>query len=269
MPTGSVVDLTFEADRETSVEEINDAFRAAADQRSLKGILEYTEEPLVSTDIVKDPHSSIVDGLLTVVIDGTLVKVEPGTTTSGATPTACVDLRRAPLPAAEATRPLDDLDVDGKRVLVRVDFNVPLEDGQIADDTRIRGAADDRGCCASAARAWSSPRTSGGRRTASPSCRCGRSPSGWPSCSTASPSSSAGGRGDDALDGRRPDARERPLRAGRDEERPGARAPARLCDVYVNDAFGAAHRAHASTEGVAHRCPSGAGRLCCSARSRR
>ena len=73
--TGSVVDLTFEAERETSVDELNDAFKAAAESDGLKGILRYTEDPIVSTDIVSDAHSSIVDGQLTAVIDGTLVKV--------------------------------------------------------------------------------------------------------------------------------------------------------------------------------------------------
>jgi glyceraldehyde 3-phosphate dehydrogenase len=72
-PTGSVVDLTFEAGRETSVEEVNGALREAAGR--LEGILSYTEDPIVSTDIITDPHSSIVDGQLTSVIDGTLVKV--------------------------------------------------------------------------------------------------------------------------------------------------------------------------------------------------
>src|SRR5690242_8988325 len=66
--TGSVVDLTFEADRNTSVDELNDAFRGAADQGDLKGILAYTEDPIVSTDIVRNPFSSIVDGQLTAVI---------------------------------------------------------------------------------------------------------------------------------------------------------------------------------------------------------
>jgi glyceraldehyde 3-phosphate dehydrogenase len=73
--TGSVVDLTFEAERETSVQELNDAFRARADSDELEGILTYTEDPIVSTDIIKNPYSSIVDGGLTAVIDGTLVKV--------------------------------------------------------------------------------------------------------------------------------------------------------------------------------------------------
>ena len=75
VPTGSMVDLTFEADRETSVQEVNDAFRTAAGTPELQGILKYTEDPIVSSDIVTDPHSSIVDGGLTAVLDGTLVKV--------------------------------------------------------------------------------------------------------------------------------------------------------------------------------------------------
>jgi len=74
VPTGSVVDLTFEAGRETAVEELNAAFKAAG-EGAMKGILRYTEDPIVSSDIVGDPHSSIVDGGLTSVIDGTLVKV--------------------------------------------------------------------------------------------------------------------------------------------------------------------------------------------------
>jgi glyceraldehyde 3-phosphate dehydrogenase len=72
--TGSLVDLTFEAARETSVEELNAAFKAAS-EGDLKGILRYNEDPIVSTDIVGDAHSSIVDAPLTSVIDGTLVKV--------------------------------------------------------------------------------------------------------------------------------------------------------------------------------------------------
>jgi glyceraldehyde 3-phosphate dehydrogenase len=73
--TGSVVDLTFEAERETSVDEVNAAFKAAAASDALSGILRYTEDPIVSSDIISDPHSSIVDAGLTAVIDGTMVKV--------------------------------------------------------------------------------------------------------------------------------------------------------------------------------------------------
>ena len=75
VPTGSLVDLTFEAERETSVEEINAALSQRADTGGLTGILAYTEDPIVSSDIVGNPFSSIADGPLTAVIDGTMVKV--------------------------------------------------------------------------------------------------------------------------------------------------------------------------------------------------
>ena len=72
--TGSLVDLTFVPSKATSVEEVNAAVEAAANG-PLKGILAYTEDPIVSTDIVGDPHSSIFDASLTQIIgDGTLVK---------------------------------------------------------------------------------------------------------------------------------------------------------------------------------------------------
>ncbi|MCW2996711.1 MAG: glyceraldehyde-3-phosphate dehydrogenase, type [Solirubrobacterales bacterium] len=74
VPTGSVVDLTIQASRPTSVEEINAAVKAAADG-PMKGILAYTEDPIVSTDIVTDPHSSVFDSQLTTVLEGTMVKV--------------------------------------------------------------------------------------------------------------------------------------------------------------------------------------------------
>jgi glyceraldehyde 3-phosphate dehydrogenase (phosphorylating) len=73
--TGSVVDLTFEAERETSVDEVNAAFKAASQREELMGILKYTEDPIVSTDVISDPHSSIFDSGLTAVIDGTMVKI--------------------------------------------------------------------------------------------------------------------------------------------------------------------------------------------------
>jgi glyceraldehyde 3-phosphate dehydrogenase len=90
--TGSVVDLTFEAERETSVDELNDAFRNAAERDGLKGILKYTEDPIVSTDIVGDPHSSIVDGQLTSVMDGTMVKVVSWYDNEWGYSNRCVDL---------------------------------------------------------------------------------------------------------------------------------------------------------------------------------
>ena len=72
--TGSLVDLTFQASKETSVEEVNEAIRSAADG-DLKGIIKYTEDPIVSTDIISDPHSSIFDSEKTIVMEGDMVKV--------------------------------------------------------------------------------------------------------------------------------------------------------------------------------------------------
>ncbi len=73
VPDGSVVDLTCEVGRETSKEEINAAMKAAA-EGPMKGILAYTEDPIVSADIVGDPHSSIFDAQLTMV-NGNFVKI--------------------------------------------------------------------------------------------------------------------------------------------------------------------------------------------------
>ena len=73
-PNVSVVDLTFMSDRDTSVEEINDAIRAAADG-PLKGILGYTDEPLVSIDINHDPHSSLFHMDQTKVMDKRMCRI--------------------------------------------------------------------------------------------------------------------------------------------------------------------------------------------------
>ena len=72
--TGSVVDLTFQASNQTSVDEVNGAIREAA-EGPLAGILAYTEDEIVSTDIIKDPHSSIFDAGQTIVMDGSFVKI--------------------------------------------------------------------------------------------------------------------------------------------------------------------------------------------------
>ena len=71
--TGSVVDLVCEVSQETSTEELNSAMRDAA-EGPLSGILSYTEDPIVSTDIVKDPHSSIFDAEQTMVMEGRMIK---------------------------------------------------------------------------------------------------------------------------------------------------------------------------------------------------
>lgn len=74
VPDGSLVDLTVELAKNVSVDDINAAMRAAADGR-LAGILAYCEDPIVSSDIIGNSHSSIFDAALTQVIDGNFVKV--------------------------------------------------------------------------------------------------------------------------------------------------------------------------------------------------
>jgi len=73
-PDVSIVDLACCVEKKTSKEEVNAAFKAAA-EGPLKGILQYIDEPVVSVDLVGNPHSSMIDSKLTAVTDGTLVKV--------------------------------------------------------------------------------------------------------------------------------------------------------------------------------------------------
>lgn len=73
-PTVSVVDLVVEVEKDTNIEEVNNVFRNAA-AGPLKGILDYSDEPLVSADYVKNDFSSIIDGLSTNVLEGNMIKV--------------------------------------------------------------------------------------------------------------------------------------------------------------------------------------------------
>ena len=75
VPTGSLVDLTVELERATSADAVNALFLTRADRGELAGILRYSEEPLVSSDIVRSSYSSIFDAPLTTVVDGTQLKV--------------------------------------------------------------------------------------------------------------------------------------------------------------------------------------------------
>lgn len=74
VPNGSLVDLVVEVKKETTADEVNEAMKNAA-SGDLRGILKYSVDPIVSNDIVGDPHSSILDSPMTAVMDGTLVKV--------------------------------------------------------------------------------------------------------------------------------------------------------------------------------------------------
>jgi glyceraldehyde 3-phosphate dehydrogenase len=71
---GSMVDFVAQLEKPVTVEQVNDAVRAAA-EGPLKGILQYTEDPIVSVDVIGNPHSSVFDGLSTMVMGGNMVKV--------------------------------------------------------------------------------------------------------------------------------------------------------------------------------------------------
>src|SRR5919205_74295 len=73
--TGSLVDLTVEVERPTTAEVVNDVFAGRADHGELEGILGYSEEPLVSSDVIGSSYSAVFDAGLTTVVDGTQVKV--------------------------------------------------------------------------------------------------------------------------------------------------------------------------------------------------
>ena len=102
VPTGSVIDLTADVSRETSVEEINEAFKAQADTGGFEGILRYTEDPIVSSDIVKTTHSAIFDSQLTLVLDGTMVKVVAWYDNEWGYSNRCVELAQRVLVHAHA-----------------------------------------------------------------------------------------------------------------------------------------------------------------------
>jgi phosphoglycerate kinase len=157
-------------------------------------------------------------------------------------------------------RTLEDLDVAGKRVLVRVDFNVPLEDGRITDDTRIRAALPTLEALRER------------RARLLLAAHLGRPKDREPELSLRPAADRLGellgtevrlAPGlDDVPDGdvvMLENVRYEPGETKNDPDL--ARRYASLADAYVNDAFGAAHRAHASTEAVAHLLPSAAGLL--------
>lgn len=163
-----------------------------------------------------------------------------------------------------------DVNWEGKRALVRVDFNVPLEDGRITDDTRVRAALPtiqyllDHGAAVVLMSHLGRPKKKvvEGLRLAPVAAHLGqllgRTVKTAPT--TTGPEAEAAAQALKAgevlmLENTRFDAREEANDEGM------ARELAKLGDVYVNDAFGAAHRAHASTEGVAHFLPAVSGLL--------
>jgi phosphoglycerate kinase len=166
---------------------------------------------------------------------------------------------------------LDDLEVEGRRVLMRVDFNVPIRDGRVGDDTRIRAALPtinellDRDATLLLLSHLGRPKGPEDRYRLRPvalhlEALLGRevrylASDGPGSVESRSYASAAPQGSVTLLENTRFDAREK----GNDPSL--ARTLAAMADLYVNDAFGAAHRAHTSTEGVARLLPNAAGRL--------
>jgi glyceraldehyde 3-phosphate dehydrogenase len=93
-PDVSLTELTVEVERATTIADVNAAFKAASEGGPLKGILQYTEEELVSSDYIGNPHSCIVDAMNTNVIDGTMVKVSGWYDNEWGYASRCVDLIR-------------------------------------------------------------------------------------------------------------------------------------------------------------------------------
>jgi phosphoglycerate kinase len=158
-------------------------------------------------------------------------------------------------------RTLEDLDVGGKRVLVRVDFNVPLDgDGRITDDARIRAALPTlrelraKGARLVLAAHLGRPKGRDAKFSLSPAAERLQDLLGEPVALASDLEHVPDG---DVV--MLENVRFEPGETKNDPEL--ARRYAALADAYVNDAFGAAHRAHASTEAVAHLLPSAAGRL--------
>ncbi|MEE4237887.1 MAG: phosphoglycerate kinase [Anderseniella sp.] len=158
-------------------------------------------------------------------------------------------------------RTLDDLDVAGKRVLVRVDLNVPMKDGKVSDDTRLRAVAPtinelaDKGAKVMLLAHFGRPKGKPDPdMSLAPIAPALAAVLGRPVAFSQQPPQ-------DLADGQVALVENTRFHPGEEANDPAmAKRLAAAADLYVNDAFSAAHRAHASTEGVAHLLPSAAGR---------
>ena len=258
----SCVDLTFAAARDTSVDEVNDIIRAAANG-PLKGVLAYCDEPLVSIDFNHDPHSSTVDTGLTKVMEGNMVKVlswydnEWGFLKPHARYHRCPDERQ--LGTSMAVNRMTDLALSGKRVLIREDLNVPISDGEVASDARIRAALPTLRAALDAGAAVMVMSHLGRPTEGKPDGAFSLQPvadylAGLLDCEV--PLIKNWIDGVDVEPGNIVLCENVRFLAGEKAcDEVLARKMASLCDVFVMDAFGTAHRAQASTYGVAEFAP--------------
>ena len=155
VPDVSLIDLTFTPKRDTTRDEVNEILKAASESEPLKGILDYTDEPLVSIDLMHTRASSTIDSLETAVLEGKLVRVVSWYDNEWGFSNRMVDTAAAMAKLGDASvaaaavqrsrvrRPSticrEDLDDSGKTsVLVRVDLNVPMDGAKVTDDTRLR-----------------------------------------------------------------------------------------------------------------------------------
>ncbi len=148
-PDVSCVDLTFRSNRDTSIEEIDKLMKTAS-ETYMKGILGYTNEELVSTDFIHDERSSIYDSKATLENnlkgEKRMFKIVSWYDNEWGYSMRVVDLAlkmgRLGVNKGDSIslKSIDDLNMKGKRVFIRVDFNVPMEGGKITDDFRISSA---------------------------------------------------------------------------------------------------------------------------------
>ena len=246
----------------------------------LSGILKYTEDPIVSTDIVTDLTRRSSTPSRPRWSTGPSSSSSPGTTTSGVTPSAASSWRRRCfsrpryVPDDPGSRSIGkasvrEADVEGKRVLLRADLNVPLENGEVADDSRIRASLPtiellrDRGASIVLVSHLGRPKGHDPSLSMAPVAKrlselLGAPVEQAPAVVGADVKAMAEklGQGEVLM------LENSRFEEGETKNDPAlAEALAELADVYVNDAFGTAHRAHATTEGVAHQLPGYAGLL--------
>jgi glyceraldehyde 3-phosphate dehydrogenase len=265
----SVVDLTFRSERETSIEEIDAALRKASSSY-LSGVLGVTDEDLVSTDFIHDDRSSIYDAKATLENNlkgkGRFFKVVSWYDNEWGYSCRVVDLAlmmgRAGVDKGDKLelKGLGDISLSGKRVFIRVDFNVPMEGGRITDDYRITSAVPTiRKAVAAGARVvlashLGRPAEKGYEAefslapvAARLSEVLGQPVKFVPDCVGEVAESAVSGLKDGEV-ALLENVRFYPGEASNDEG--FARRLAALADVYVNDAFGTSHRDAASMTGV-------------------